>query len=259
MKKIICFTLVLITFFISSCKVNESNNVSSNQSIYKKWVFQKIDGVEIGSNKPIFIEFFKDNKFSGISGCNNMFGNFEITNQNQIKFSSVASTKRMCNEEDMKIEQQIFDILNSTNNFSISNNTLFLNVGKRSPLASLKEMNDNSIINKYWKLISLNNKAVEMTETQEREIYFMLKENGVITGFAGCNDFNGQYELKGQNTIVIKENLALTMKLCPDANTREDEFIIAFKQIDNYKLNADTLIIFSKDKKSIARFEAIYF
>lgn len=259
MKNINYFSLVLIAFFISSCKVNESNNASSDQSIYKKWLFQKLDGIDISNNKPIFIEFFKDNKFSGFSGCNNVFGNFEITNQNQIKFSSVASTKKMCNEESMKIEQQIFDVLSSTNNFSISNNTLFLNVGKRAPLASLTIMNDNPIINKYWKLISLNNKKVEMTETQEREIYFILKENGVITGFAGCNDFNGQYELKEQNRVLIKENLALTMKLCPDANTKEDEFINMFKQIDNYNLNADTLVVFSKEKKSLARFEAIYF
>lgn len=259
MKSIKFFLLVLTVFFISSCKVTENNNVSSNQSIYKKWVFQKMDGIVVENNKPVFIEFFKDNKFSGYSGCNNMFGNFEITNHNQIKFSSVASTKKMCEEKDMKTEQQIFDILSSTNNFSISNNTLFLNVDKRVPLAMLTETNDNSIINKYWKLISLNNKNVVMTETQEREIYFTLKENGVITGFAGCNDFNGQYELKEQNAIVIKENLALTMKLCPDANTREDEFINAFKQMGSYNLNADTLTIFSKEKKSLARFEAVYF
>ena len=71
---------------------------------------------------------------------------------------------------------------------------------------TLGTADNNSVINKYWKLITLEGQKVTMSENQEREAHFILKpEQNSITGFAGCNTFGGTYTLKpGWSTQDIK-------------------------------------------------------
>lgn len=119
--------------------------------------------------------------------------------------------------------------------------------------------NDNEIVNKYWKLKTLEGKDIKMTENQEKEQYFILKSDGTVSGFAGCNQFKGQFELSGGNRILFKENLALTMKICPDVAVNESEFMEVFKLTDNYTINGDILNLNSGRRAPLAIFEAVYF
>ena len=119
--------------------------------------------------------------------------------------------------------------------------------------------NDNDIVNKYWKLKTLEGKEVKMTKNQEKEQYFILKNDGTVSGFAGCNHFNGQFELFEGNRIRFNENLALTMKICPDIDINESEFLEVFKLTDNYTINGDVLSLNVGRRAPLAVFEAVYF
>lgn len=118
---------------------------------------------------------------------------------------------------------------------------------------------DDKIVNKYWKLNSLEGKAVKMADNQEREQYFILKSDGTMNGFAGCNILNGTYELRKRNRIRFNENMALTMKICPDININESNFLKVFKLADNYSINGDTLNLNLGRRATLAVFEAVYF
>lgn len=85
-------------------------------------------------------------------------------------------------------------------------------------------MEEEEIINKYWKLITLDGQPVLMTADQEKEQYFILKSDNTINGFAGCNYFNGTYELQELNRIRFNENMAVTKKYCADENIKEYDF-----------------------------------
>ncbi len=128
---------------------------------------------------------------------------------------------------------------------------------------SNKESETNStqeqeIVNKYWKLITLEGQAVEMTEDQEREQYFTLKSDSTISGFGGCNQFSGTYELKEGKRIRVHENLAVTMMACPNL-TSEQKFLDVFQLVDNYTINGDTLYLNVGRRAPLAVFQAIYF
>ena len=118
---------------------------------------------------------------------------------------------------------------------------------------------DSEIVNKYWKLKTLEGQPVTMTENQEREQYFTLKSDGTITGFAGCNHFNGQYELQKGNGIRVLDNLAVTMKFCDDLKLNEAAFLEVFSLTDNYTINGDTLSLNVGRRAPLAVFEAVYF
>lgn len=117
----------------------------------------------------------------------------------------------------------------------------------------------NEIVNKYWKLTILEGKVVKMTKSQEKEQFFMLKSDGKINGFAGCNHFNGSYRLEDGNRIKIDKNLAVTMKLCNDEGIKETAFLDVFNLADNYTINGNTLNLNVGRRAALAVFEAVYF
>lgn len=232
---------------------------TDENSIFKKWELSIIDGEKVNGNSPIYLEFSKDNRVSGFIGCNRLTGSFTIENKTQIRFNQLATTMMACPEMDMAIERQVLELLNTVDNFTIDGGKLMLNIGRRAPLALFYEMSENEIVNKYWKLIKLDGKNVQMAANQEREQYFILRSDGTISGFAGCNHFNGQYELAKGNRISIHDNLAVTMKACPDVNVDETVFLKLFGVTDHYTIKGDTLCLKNEKKAPIAVFEAIYF
>ncbi len=121
------------------------------------------------------------------------------------------------------------------------------------------EKSANDITNKYWKLVKLEGKNVTMAKNQERETYFTLKPDGMqVTGFSGCNSFNGVYTLEAGWRIRFSQ-MASTLKACPDVNVDEREFLKVFELTDNYTLTGDTLSLNVGRRAPLAVFTAVYF
>ena len=118
---------------------------------------------------------------------------------------------------------------------------------------------NNSIINKYWKLITLEGQKVTMSKNQEREAHFILKqEHNSITGFAGCNAFGGTYTLEPGWRIRFSQ-MAATLRACPDVDFNEHQFLKVFELADNYTVRGDTLSLNVGRRAPLAVFEAVYF
>ncbi len=120
-------------------------------------------------------------------------------------------------------------------------------------------LDQTTITEKYWKLVTLEGQKVTMAKNQEREIHFMLKtEQNQVRGFAGCNTFNGTYTLeKGQR--IRFSPLAATLKACLEVDVNESEFFKVFELVDNYSINGDTLSLNVGRRAPLAVFEAVYF
>lgn len=122
---------------------------------------------------------------------------------------------------------------------------------------SPEETND-TIAQKYWKLKTLGGKEVTMKKNQEREIFFTLKtEENRVTGFAGCNSLSGEFTLEEGNKISFK-NVAVTMKMCPDVDVNESDFLEVFELADNYTIKDDVLTLNVGMRAPLAVFEAVY-
>lgn len=266
-SKILVLTLIAMT--VLSC--NSEKKKGTNKTISEmntttientKWIITKLDGSTIKNEKNTQEIFFlldsKTNRITGNSGCNTFMGTYTLEANNRISFTQMASTRMMC--PDSKInESEILSIFETADNFTITNGKLSLNKAKRAPLAEFKKVEPQDlIVEKYWKLKILEGEEVKMTKNQEREIYFTLKtkENKVI-GFAGCNAINGEYVLEEGNRIRFK-NMATTLKICPDENINEAEFLKVLELTDNFTINGDILSISVGKRAPLAVFEAVY-
>lgn len=255
MKQIVSIMLVTL---LASCGTGNKAKDADKNSIRKKWELSVLDGEQITLTPAIYIDLAENNKVSGFTGCNRLIGSYAIENENQLKFSQLGTTLMACPESEMALENQVLEVLEKANNFRVDSGKLVLNVGQ-TPLATFYEMRDNEIANKYWKLIELDGNAVQMAENQEREQYFTLRNDGSISGFAGCNHFNGQYKLTEENGISIDDNLAVTLMICPDVDVDESAFLQVFSLVDNYTINGDTLRLCVGTNTPLAIFEAVYF
>ena len=134
----------------------------------------------------------------------------------------------------------------------------FIAIGCNSAKKTNPEAKDETITEKYWKLKTLDGKEVTMKKNQEREIFFTLKtQDNRVTGFAGCNSLSGEYSLEKGNKISFK-NVAVTMKMCPDVDVNESDFLEVFELADNYTISEDVLTLNIGKRTPLAIFEAVY-
>lgn len=115
-----------------------------------------------------------------------------------------------------------------------------------------------SIKNKYWKLIELNGKSIDNLSgfNKEPHIIFSFNENRV-SGNAGCNSFNGNYELTGSNKLDISK-IASTKMYC-DKISVEEEFFNVLEISDSYQLIDEENMNLLYEGKVTAKFVAVYF
>ena len=122
--------------------------------------------------------------------------------------------------------------------------------------SSVKPQPDNSITEKYWKLIEINGKPVEATTS--REAFITLKNEGQrVNGNGGCNTLNGTYEITPGNRIKFSQ-MATTMMACLNMEI-EEGLKKALEMADNYSLSEDGKFLSLNRARMapLARFELV--
>ncbi|MEO6637796.1 MAG: META domain-containing protein [Ginsengibacter sp.] len=113
-----------------------------------------------------------------------------------------------------------------------------------------------SLTENYWKLTMLMGKTVTMDSANQKEMHIVLKKDGTVQGFGGCNGFGGSYTTKNDFNIYFSD-LIHTMMACPEIDT-ENEFLTVLQTVDNYYVTGDTLTLSKAKMAPMARLVAIY-
>ncbi len=262
MKKLI-IVLILATF--ASCntqkKITQLSDMKKTEVEDIRWVLIEFNGKPVSESvygKVYLLLSSKDKKMVGSNGCNQLMGSYSISNKFQIAFSNIASTRMACNHQEWD-DIAFNKTLETANNFTVSGNKLMLNIGEKASLAVFTKIEEEGITNKYWKLKKLEGEEVKMTPNQEREQYFIIRDDGTISGFSGCNYFSGNCILEKDKSRIRFENILSTLIACPDMQTNESKFIKVFELTDNYTISGDNLILNVGKRAPLAEFEAIYF
>lgn len=118
---------------------------------------------------------------------------------------------------------------------------------------------NNTITEKYWKLIELNGKEITFApEGQFREAHFILKDNdNQVIGNTGCNNMSGNYSLSEKDhSISFATPFATTRMACIGVDY-EQEFLNIFETCNSYSIQNDTLTL-SNGENPLALFAAVY-
>lgn len=267
--KIVALAVIILTAFgCKSAKQLPGTMANEKESVRLSditWELSKLNGEDIDqsglSKEKIYFSFNAlDHTVAGYSGCNYFNGTYMADDNGGLSFSKMASTRMACYDTVVE-ESQLFAAFELTKKVSASGGKLVLKNATNGVVAEFtkSKSGDTAITEKYWKLKELAGDEVVMAENQEREIYFILKTNeNLITGFSGCNMFSGQYTMESENQIRF-EQLATTMKICPDVAVNESEILAVFNTALNYNVSGDVLRLNNGEGDLLAVFEAIYF
>lgn len=119
-----------------------------------------------------------------------------------------------------------------------------------SALLKKNKMENKPLKGTYWSLEKVNqNKIPAFGPTP----YILFADNGNFNGIAGCNRYFGTYILN-KKTIAI-ENTGATKKMCANMDMEKLYFSALKREINYYKIIADTLILFERNKE-VLRFVA---
>lgn len=109
---------------VASCSTNKTEQM--NGDLVNKWELASIDGESVSFETPITLEFDKENQVSGYMGCNRAFGSYSLEKNSKIKFEKLGTTLMMCEDEMMKIEEKVVDIIEKADSYELTPNQLIL-------------------------------------------------------------------------------------------------------------------------------------
>jgi len=105
----------------------------------------------------------------------------------------------------------------------------------------------------YWKLTRLGDDPV-IVEPQQREPHLVLRSDGQVTGFTGCNQLTGPYTVDG--SMISFGPLAVTLRACLQGMETETAFARALNSAVQLRVSAHHLELLDADGTMVARLEA---
>jgi len=113
-----------------------------------------------------------------------------------------------------------------------------------------------SLTNTYWRPVEIAGKPLTVVADQREPHLMLMPAENKLRGFAGCNQFQGRYEVK-ENTARFT-GLATTRKYCEGAMDQEQEFLHALEATASHKIVGEAMDLYDANSKLIARFESRY-
>ena len=115
--------LLVVAVGVGCCACRKGKN---NKSLMgQKWHMVKMMEQELSIKPEQFLfSFEQGGKFAGVAACNTLMGEYQITERGDMKFTNVASTRRMCREAEL--ERQFQEILSRTTHYEIDGDMLML-------------------------------------------------------------------------------------------------------------------------------------
>lgn len=109
------------------------------------------------------------------------------------------------------------------------------------------------LTNTYWQLVSVASQAAPDTGEEQRANILFL-DDGRVSGFSGCNQYVGDYQVKGENLLF--DTMSSTRKACED-NTLEQSLFAAFAKTVGVNLDGTRLRLLGENAEVLAVFEAV--
>lgn len=231
--------------------------------------------VHMAIDEAIYFQI-EDDMVSGNSGCNSFSGNITLDGDS-LSFGELALTKRACTNDDaMTRENEFLAMLAQVSSYQITRQSLSLYDSNGEFLASLtvgeepndmtseegmegnEEIVEETAVNlsqNRWTLLHTVVGGDAIVPTPINSYIYMEFTDGVVTGNAGCNNFNGSVTIDG-NKLSFGP-LATTRIACEDEiSSYEFAFLELLKNVHQFSADelAGTLAVLNADGMLLAEF-----
>ncbi|GAB4266174.1 MAG: hypothetical protein Kow0080_07180 [Candidatus Promineifilaceae bacterium] len=203
---------------------------------------------------------FQDGQAGGSTSCNSYGGSYTL-NGSQLTFGEMAMTTMECVDEAiMTQENDYIALLASAPSFQIrlgSQNGLdTLILTSTQGTLTFEELKPLSLEGIQWQLHGLANGSDAVVSTWVDEQITLLFADGTLSGSAGCNNYNGRYQLDGTQLTIGP--LAATKMACePERNEREQQFLTALQKTASFNATHSTITFYDKNGRFLLTIQPI--
>jgi heat shock protein HslJ len=158
---------------------------------------------------------------SGSAGCNNYIASF---GQN-MGVQTALSAKQVCTKPAgvMNQEGNYINILSRAFGYWQTGSQLIINSGSgvltyQNTMPPQSADQTHLLVGPTWYLVSYNS---TYSVAGSQEPFTLFNPNGTLTGYTGCNNFQGNYTTSVQNITIT--NLSSTLTACPSTSLQAQE------------------------------------
>lgn len=169
---------------------------------------------------------FTADSVSGSTGCNSFSGTYTASGSD-LEFGALATTQMACVSPASDVEAVVVAGLDEVRQYAIEGQQLLLRNGDGETVLTYESYDPRTTIEGAWEITGYLDAANEVFTgpMADTTVTVFFSDDGTVSGSAGCNQFNGTYEVT-DGTLSIGP-LASTEKLCPDpAGIMEQEALV---------------------------------
>lgn len=217
-------TLVLIftSLLLFQCANNKNNNSKESTEIQPQsnttamnekdlnglWILQSTTKPQFEIKKGTSLKI-SNGQFNLNAMCNIISGPFEVNNSTlTFNKEKVISTLKGCFDG---YEDQFKNLLFDVTQFELNGANLTLKTKDNIQLVWKKQDALSHLLEKEWAVVSATENGLEFSD-ENPKLTMTFNKEGKIFGFSGCNNFNGNYRIEGENIII--EKVAMTRMAC---------------------------------------------
>jgi heat shock protein HslJ len=178
---------------------------------------------------------------SGYAGCNNYVASFG----NDMGVQTTLNAHQQCRQPTGTMEQEgtYMNMLSRAYGYWLTGDQLILNTGQgvltyRGSKPAESADQTHLLVEKTWYLVSYNN-TYSLAGAQEP--YTLFKSDGTLSGYSGCNSYQGTYTTNIHGITV--GNLNATQEACPSTalDAQELAMFVILNSAKSYQV-ADTVM-----------------
>lgn len=207
--------VVLVILAVTAC----ANTVNADDRTLdgRTFVSVGVEGEQIPGGGPLTVQF-DGGQISTFAGCNHGSGTADLS-EGRIA-TQLATTMMGCPPPLGDADQWMSRFFDARPSWSLDGDTLVLQTDSATVTLQDKKVvhPDRPLTGTTWQVTSLvSSQSVSTSRAlQDSKPTLTIADDGTVTGFTGCNQFNGHAEVSGTPAIIEFGPLATTRKACQE-------------------------------------------
>lgn len=217
--------VALAVLAITAC----ANSVNADDQTLngRTFVSVEVEGEQIPGGGPLTVQF-DGGQISTFAGCNHGSGTADLSDGRIA--TQLASTMMACPRPVGDADQWMSRFFDAKPAWSLEGDTLVLTTDIATVTLQDKKLvhPDRPLRGTTWQVTSLVSPESVSTSTalEDSKPTLTIAEDGNVTGFTGCNRFNGHAEVSGTPAIIEFGALATTRKGCPQDTDQVERAVL---------------------------------
>jgi heat shock protein HslJ len=193
-----------------------------------------LDGVTVSAR-------FEEGTVAGTSGCNSYTGPYEVDGEDLTIGPEIASTQMACEEPQSAVEQAYLAALPDVASFAVADDQLTLSNGDGDAVLVYDATNGAEAIVGSWIVTSYYSGNAITSVLGDATLTADFADDGTLSGNAGCNNYNGPYEIDGDSISIGP--LAGTKMACTseELSKQEADYLAALELAQSFTVTGNRL------------------